>query len=247
MISVILPVYKNASFLAELTCRIHRVLDEIARPHEIICVNDCCPAGSWEVLSELAKHDQRLVAIDLLQNVGQHKAVLVGLAHAYGDWVAVMDADLQDPPEELPALIAAAERNLAVVFAGRCGVYQSKGRHLTSWVFKRVLALTARVPVDAGMFFVAPRNVKDALLRLPVSRPFVVAMLGAMAQHKLSHPVERCRRPSGKSSYSLWRRLRVGISAIASALQFRLGLAGGRPPDYTGFVRAIVRNGGLPT
>lgn len=109
MISVILPVFKSEDFLEELLTRIHASLDHAGYEHEVVCVNDRCPGSSWAVLEKVVQGDARLTAVDLKENVGQHQAVLIGMSYAVGDLIAVMDADLQDPPEALPQLVKLAK------------------------------------------------------------------------------------------------------------------------------------------
>lgn len=241
MISIILPVYRNADFLVELIDRLHRALDAFGIEHEIIGVNDCCPGASLEVLRSISSRDPRLVVVNLKRNRGQHRAVLSGLTCASGDWFATMDADLQDPPEIVPRLLDIATANHAVVFAGRRGLYQSLPRMITSKLFKTLLAVVAGIPRDAGMFFVAPAEAKETLLGLKTGKPFIVAMLGRVAVRKISHPVERSRRPSGTSSYSSRKRLEAGLGAVWCALQCRLGVLFRERPDYAENVETVTR------
>jgi glycosyltransferase involved in cell wall biosynthesis len=131
-VSVIVPVYRNRATLRELHRRVSAVLEGAGRTFEILFVNDDCPAGSLEVLRELTAGDARVAVLSLASNVGQHQAVVTALSEARGEWVVVMDADLQDPPEALPELLRAGEAGFSAVFAGRCGEYESRFRLLTS-------------------------------------------------------------------------------------------------------------------
>lgn len=240
MISVILPVFKTGPFLEELVNRLHRSLDSAGYPHCIYCVNDCCPQNSLAVLQKIAGRDRRLRAIDLKENVGQHKAVLIGMSFASGDWIAVMDADLQDPPESLPSLIETARKNNAVVFAGRRGIYESLPRLLTSRIFKASLSLLAGVPDDAGMFFIISQKVKKELLNMNGSEPFIPAMLNMVSAPKISIPVKRDKRPLPGSSYSSLQRALIGMRAIKYALQCRLGIPSPKHLDCRSFVRTVA-------
>ena len=100
------------------------------------------------------------------------------MRRARGPWTVVMDADLQDPPEAIPALLQAAGDDVDVVFAGRRGRYESRLRLLTSRLFKRTLAVATGLPADAGMFFVANRHSVEVLTNMKGATPFVVAMIG---------------------------------------------------------------------
>ncbi|MBI3601427.1 MAG: glycosyltransferase family 2 protein [Candidatus Omnitrophica bacterium] len=244
MISIILPVFKNASFLEELIGRIHRSLDSVGYKHEIVCVNDCCPESSLTVLKKIVSRDYRLKVVDLKQNVGQHKAVLIGMVYAAGDWIAVMDADLQDPPESLPSLIDIAEKNNAVVFAGRRGMYEPITRLFTSKAFKNLFSFIARVPRDAGMFFVISKDVKEKIVKMRGSKPFVIAMLGMVSIPKINCPVERKKKLAQASGYSSGQRILIGMRAVIYALQCRFGFFCSKSPDYTGYVRTVINGGG---
>ncbi|MGH3041668.1 MAG: glycosyltransferase, partial [Gaiellaceae bacterium] len=178
-----------------------------------------------EAAAELAAVDARVRVVSLPQNVGQHAAALVGLARAQGGWTVVMDGDLQDPPEAVPALVAAGrEADVPVVFAGRRGRYESRGRLLTSRLHKRTLALLAGVPADAGIFVALERPVVDELLTMRTRRrPSLVAMIGCVGAPMSSVPVERAPRPEGGSSYSPWGRLRLGWRALAWVVSWKVG------------------------
>ncbi|MEI8121204.1 MAG: glycosyltransferase family 2 protein [bacterium] len=241
MISIILPVYKNADFLEELIRRLHHTLDTRGIGHDIIAVNDCGPDASLQVLQALLPQDPRLILVELKRNGGQHRAVLTGLTCVSGEWFAVMDADLQDAPEDLPALLDLATATQAVVFAGRRGRYESTSRLWTSRLYKTLLSALTGVPRDAGMFFVAPSGVKDKLLSIKTRTPAVVAMLGGLPIRKISLPVERSPRPSGTSGYSSRLRLKAGLRAIRCAWQCRLDEVSSINPDYTDAIRSITR------
>lgn len=220
---MVAPVYRNRGTLAELVERLHTTLDEDGISHQIVLVDDACPEGSGELLDRLAAGDDRLEVIHHPRNLGQHRAVLTGLSAARAEWVVVMDADLQDRPETLPELLQTARGSGEIVFAGRRGRYESWGRLATSFVYRLLLPLVARVPRDAGMFFAAPRGAVAELLAMEVSSPFVVTMLGSTGRRSRSVPVERSRRPNGESAYSGALRLRSALSAFRTAFELRAG------------------------
>jgi glycosyltransferase involved in cell wall biosynthesis len=198
-------------------------------PLEIIFVEDACPSGSLVVLQRLALRDSRVAVISLAQNVGQHRAVLIGLGYARGKSIVLLDADLQDPPEAIPFLLRGLNGGAAAVFAGRRGAYESIPRLASSFVFKVLLHLLAGVPADAGMFVAFDRRVADRLLAYRPRWPFVVAMIGGTGLPLASIPIRRDRRPSGRSAYTPWDRFRVGIQTLAWAAAWRLGAGSG--PD----------------
>jgi SAM-dependent methyltransferase len=209
-LSVIAPVYGNAATLEEL----HRRVRSAAAGWDLqlILVDDASPDDSRSVISELAARDPAVEPVFLDRNVGQHEAVLAGMRRARGRWTAVLDADLQDPPEAIPVLLEHVRNGEQVVFAGRRGAYQGAGRLASSLAFKRLLAALTGVPRDAGMFFVADRRAVDSLLALEGPPPFLVAMVGAAGLRAVSVPVERGR--SDHSSYSSSQRLRSGLRGL---------------------------------
>jgi polyisoprenyl-phosphate glycosyltransferase len=218
-VSVVVPVYGNADTVGELHEEIRRVFRSTALTHEIIFVNDACPFGSLAVLQQLAAADADVKVAALKQNVGQHRAVLFGLAQARGRCAVIMDGDLQDPPDAIPRLLEELKKGRAAVFAGRRGRYEPGGRLLTSRAFKTLLHMLSGVPPDAGMYVVINRAMIDHLVARRERHPFVVAMIGTSGLPCASIPVCRATRPSGRSHYSSWMRLRAGLSAVRIALR----------------------------
>ena len=142
----------------------------------LLLVVDASPDGSWAVVQRLAAADARVGGLRLAQNVGQHAAVLAGLASVQARWFVVMDADLQDPPEAVPIMLRRARDTGATVFARRRGRYEGWGRLATSRVFKTFLGWLSGVPADVGTFFVVPAAVADAMTRTGVRSPQVVVL-----------------------------------------------------------------------
>ncbi len=222
-ISIVVPVFRNKESLDELHRRLRRVLETERLPYEMIFVDDACPEGSLTVLKELAQADPQVALLALERNLGQQQAVLVGLSHARGKCVVVLDADLQDPPEAIPDLLAKLQEGPAAVFAGRRGRYESTFRLLASRLFKGLLHLLCGVPMDAGLFVAMNRQMVECLLTFHGLPPSVVAMIGCTGLPLTSIPVLRAHRPSGRSSYSFLTRLKVGCFAVAWVLLRKCG------------------------
>ena len=159
----------------------------------------------------------------LPRNAGQQRAILAGLAAARGRAVVVMDADLEDPPEAIPALRAGLD-GAAAVFAGRSGAYESRGRLATSRLFKRLNAVLCGVPSDAGAFVALRREAVDAVLRLQGPPPVLTSMIGVSGVSAVSIPVERSARAVGRSAYGAVARSRAGLRGLAWGLVWRFGL-----------------------
>lgn len=221
-VSIVVPVFRTAATLETLQARLCHVLDGYGHPFEILYVDDACPEGSATILTRLTHDDQRTNALLLAHNIGQHQAALAGLAHARGEWIVVMDADLQDPPEAIPRLIDTGRQGYDAVFAGRRGSYESPARLATSVLFKRLLHWLCGVPADAGLFVAVRRTVVDRVRSVSMRRPSLVAMIGLAGARCASVPVTRAARPAGQSAYTFAMRLSAGLGVLAAAAVARL-------------------------
>ncbi len=222
LVSVVVPVYKNANTLQEL----HDLLSQTFSDHTVRCemiyVDDACPERSLIVLEELARNDPRVAVIAMERNVGQHQALLIGLRYARGTQIVTLDADLQDPPQAIPALLEELQSGYAGVFAGRRGHYESSFRLLSSRIFKTLLHFIVGVPRDAGAFVAFNRAMADRLLAFRVEKPFIVSLIGFTGLPVTSIPVPRSQRPRGKSAYSDLDRLRTGLNTLCQACLWKL-------------------------
>jgi dolichol-phosphate mannosyltransferase len=205
-------MHRTRDFLEELCCRVR----EACPPGtELVLVDDGCPEGSGEAARAL-EVPGRLVA--LRPGVGQHAAVLIGLAHARGRAVAVMDADLQDRPEDLPRLLAAVGSDVPVVCAGRSGQYTSPGRRRTGSGYRRALAVMTRgaVPADAGMFLVMTQNARDLVLALRDPMAPLVPAAARAGLRVVTVPSTRQVRASGRSGTTSRTRWRVAARGLVT-------------------------------
>lgn len=139
-LSIISPVYRAEKTLEPLVLRIKDAVRKISSEFEIVLVEDASPDRSWDEIDRLAKLHPEVVGIKLSRNFGQHYAITAGLDHAKGDWVVVMDCDLQDRPEEIPQLLAKAEEGYDVVLARRANRQDGFLKRLSSKLFYRTLA-----------------------------------------------------------------------------------------------------------
>lgn len=226
-VTVVLPVYRNADTLEELADRLQRVFASQPYCLEILFVIDASPDDSVAVARKLAARCPAIRVLELPHNGGQHRAVLAGFAHSRGDWLITMDADLQDQPEAVPALLAKIREGYSIVVATRNNRFQAAGRMITSRLFKALHARLTGYPSNGGMFVLLSRPVADLAIRHQGHRPYLPALLGLSAYPLASVPVTRAGRPRGESSYSRWKRLSMGLRAIAYALSLRRRL--GRP------------------
>jgi glycosyltransferase involved in cell wall biosynthesis len=220
-VSVVVAVYRDRDTLAELAARLRSALAGVYS-YELVLVDDACPDGSGALVDELAREDPAVVPLHLPVNRGQQRAVLEGLAVARGSWCAVMDADLQDRPEELPTLLRTAFAGDAdAVFGGRRGRYESSWRLLTGRVHRRLRSILLPLPADAGLFVVISRTAVERVLALRGPSPSVVAMIGCTGLSVVSVPVTRGARQATRSTYTEAMRARAALDSLAWGLQYR--------------------------
>lgn len=219
-ISVVVPVYRNRETVRELAWQVQTVLAN--HPIEIVFVNDACPEKSGNVLDEIIRENPpgTIRVLHQAKRGGQTTALLRGIAEARGQYIAIMDADLQDPPDALPRLFdELVKGQWGAVFAGRRGTYQSSGRMLTSALFKWIVTRLARIPADAAGFVMFTSRVRDQILRFRLRHYYLPAMIGRSGFPVTSIPVERNRRMVGESAYSESMRWRVAMHRMMSAIE----------------------------
>ena len=160
-LSIVTPVYKAEGCLDELYRRLAAALEPLTPEFEIIMVEDCGGDRSWEIICRLAAADPRVKGLQFSRNFGQHYGITAGLDASEGDWVVVMDCDLQDRPEEIPALYAKAQEGYDVVLARRGGRTDGAMKRLSSWCFYKVLSWLADTEYDSatGNFRIISRKV----------------------------------------------------------------------------------------
>jgi glycosyltransferase involved in cell wall biosynthesis len=218
-VAVVVPVHANAPTLAPLAARLAAALHD--RDWRLRLVIDASPDDSAQVASALATADRRVAVTVLATNVGQHRALAVGLAAEPGAaaWVC-LDADLQDPPEAVPALLdRLAAGDVAAVFAGRRGAYESGLRLLTGRAHRRLMAALTGLPPDAGAFLALSPAARAAILA--AQAPSVVAAIGAARLPVASIPVDRAPRSAGRSAWTTTARARQSLRTLAWTLRSR--------------------------
>lgn len=223
--SVVVPTYRGAASLPELVERTRDALGNI--PHEIIIVNDASPDDTWKVVEGLAATHPELVALDLLHNTGQARATLCGLAHARGEFVATMDDDLQQPPEQLPVLLnALLEQPTWDAVVGTWPRDDRWFRNLGSLVHRAVDRLVYRTPRDFRhtSFRVLRRPVVDAMLQHGTVTPVLGPLLRQVTSRVHNVEVDHHDRPYGTSNFRVGQAARTVLNNLlqASSLPLRL-------------------------
>ena len=217
-ISVVSPVYGCRECLGELCSRLAATLAPLTDDFEIILVNDACPQGSWEHIQALARQDNRIKGLNLSRNFGQHYAITAGLDHASGDWVVVMDCDLQDKPEEIGKLYAKAMEGYDIVFGQRIERQDSFFKKLASRLFYRVLEYFTDTEHDKTIanFGIFSRQVIETVnLYREQNRSFpLFVKIAGFKRTKI--PVQHDDRLYGKSSYNLTKLINLAIDSIVA-------------------------------
>jgi undecaprenyl-phosphate 4-deoxy-4-formamido-L-arabinose transferase len=209
-LSVVIPVYRSADILHTLVGRLLGVLNSLGGNYEIILVDDGSPDHAWEVLSALQQsHPDRVVAIQLMRNYGQHNALMCGLRHSRGTYILTMDDDLQHPPEEIPKLVEAIEANgWDLVYA----IYDHKkhrtGRNIGSALANSFFKLVFKSRIGFTSFRIIRRELLDSIFSYSLNFTYVDGLLAWNTQRVGQVVVEHHTRLSGGSSYSL-RKLGV--------------------------------------
>jgi polyisoprenyl-phosphate glycosyltransferase len=217
-ISVVSPIYGCKECLFELYDRLVKTLSQITENFEIILVNDACPQASWERIAMLCAKDPRVKGINLSRNFGQHYAITAGLDHATGDWVVVMDCDLQDRPEEIIKLYNKALDGYDIVFGRRAQRQDSFIKRFGSMAFNRVLEYFTETKHDNSIanFGIYAHKVVETINRYREhSRDFLLfaQMVGFK---KVEIDIEHAPRAHGESSYNFSKLFRLAIDSIIS-------------------------------
>ena len=151
-LSVISPVYGSPELIPRLCERLHASLQQITENYEVILVFDCSPDDGWTRICEECKKDSRVKGLQISRNFGQHNAITAGLECAQGDWVVVMDCDLQDRPEEIPNLYAKAKGECVdIVMAKRISRSDSFFKRVSSFCFNKVFGFLMGMRTHASM------------------------------------------------------------------------------------------------
>lgn len=231
-ISIVTPVYDSADCLRELYRRVAAAVEPLDRNFEIIMVDDGSVDASWETIENLHRDDARVRGIRLSRNFGQHYALTAGLDRTCGEWVVVMDCDLQDRPEEIPQLLSRAKEGYSVVFARRMQRQDSAAKRLGSRFFYMILRLLTGLDID-------PRTANFGVFHHKVIENFRLLRESSRAFHILIRTlgfktgyvdVRHEERFSGQSAYGFGRMFSLAVDIIVSksgrlaTLSFGFGL-----------------------
>ena len=231
-LSVVIPVYCCGRSLSELAQRLHATLGEVSSDYEVIMVNDGSPDEAWPVICQLASQDDRVKGLSLSRNFGQHYAITAGLDIARGDWVVVMDCDLQDIPEEIPKLYNAALSGFDIVVGRRAERKDTWIKKLASKGFYRAFIFFTDTSVNSQIsnFGIYSCKVIDSIRRFSEqSRSFgLLAVWVGFRRTEID--VQHAARHYGQSSYTFHKMVNLAIDSVVShsskllRLTIKLGL-----------------------
>ncbi|WP_087972633.1 glycosyltransferase family 2 protein [Oceanobacillus rekensis] len=218
LISVVVPVYGCKTCLKELCSRIIRTITMIPAQYEIILVNDASPDNAWDTIKYLSEQDDGIKGIDFARNFGQHHAITAGLDYTSGDWVVVMDCDLQDRPEEIANLYKKAMEGYEVVFGKRTVRQDNWLKKKSSQVFYRIYDYFSGQMTDPSTanFSINSKKVVKSYRRIREQNRYFPLFIKWMGYKSANISVEHNTRKEGKSSYSIGKLINLATDAIIS-------------------------------
>jgi glycosyltransferase involved in cell wall biosynthesis len=266
-LSIVIPIYNEEETLAELEqCLCKAVAALGFESNEVILVSDGSRDRSEAMIARMARENPLFRGLFLTRNFGHQAAISIGLGHATGDVVVVMDGDLQDPPEAIESLIAALEAGADVAYAVRTARKENVLKRSAYMLFYRLLRGIASIdiPLDTGDFCAMKRCVLDDMLRLPERNRFVRGLRAWVGYTQVPVKYERAQRFGGQPKYDLRRLMRlaydglfsfsalpirviqtlgfvISLLAIATAVgYFLLALISGKPNWPAGFATLVI-------
>ena len=226
-LSIVSPVYRAETILSTLVARVEDSIKQLNVEHELILVEDCSPDSSWNVIEDLAAQNQRIIGLKLSRNFGQHIAITAGLEKATGDWIVVLDCDLQDNPDYIPHLFRQAISGYDVVLVQRKSRKDHFAKRLSSLAFYKIFSYMTHSQQDStvGNYGIYHRKVIDAVLSMGDYTKYFPAQVRWVGFKQIALPFEHASRHSGSSSYSFRRLTALALNNVLSFSDRPLRLA----------------------
>jgi len=242
-ISVVIPAYRCEKFIEEMHRRLVITLESLAVSFEIIFVNDASPENDWEAIKKLSNADKRVKGINFSRNFGQHYAITAGLDNASGNWIVVMDCDLQDRPEEIEKLYNKAKKGFDIVYARRAERKDGFFKKLSSKLFYKVLSYLTEIEQDetVGNFGIYSRKTIEAVKNLKENLRYFPVKIRWVGFSSTTIPVEHSANSERKSSYNFRRlfSLALDVMLATSNKPLKLVVQLGMLISATSFVFAV--------
>ncbi|MBN2302808.1 MAG: glycosyltransferase [Lentisphaerae bacterium] len=226
-VSIVVPVYNEEKSIEELVARVTRVCDTINRSYELILVDDGSHDDSQKKIEDAVKKNAgKVVGVFLNRNYGQHSAIMAGLAQADGNAIVTLDADLQNPPEEIPRLLEQIEKGADVVGTVRTPRHDTLFRRIASYIVNKVAQkATGVIMCDYGCMLRAyRREIVDAMLQCHERSTFIPILANSFAHKTMEIDVTHAERPAGDSKYGLWKLINLQFDLLTSMTTFPLRL-----------------------
>ena len=244
-ISVVSPVYKASTILPELVDRLIIVLTKITDSFEIILVDDGCPMDSWRVIDELSQKHSVIQGLKLSRNFGQHHAITAGLDYAEGEWIVVMDCDLQDQPEDIIVLYTnCLEKELDLLVASSLNRNQNLFKNFSSNIYRRIFNFLTDADLESGIgnFGIYKKKVIESVLEMGDSVKIFPVLVKWVGFNRGILQLERKSRISGQSSYTIIKLVKLSfeIGLAFSDKILKLGLFLGLITNLFSFSYAII-------
>jgi len=217
LVSIVVPVFNESANLATLWARLKPVLSGLDRPWELVFIDDGSRDESLRILREIAADEEgRVRVVELARNFGQHSAILAGFRQSQGEVVVTLDADLQNPPEEIPRLLAAIDDGNDVVGGWREERHDQAYRRYASRLHNRLTSMIVGVPMhDYGCMLRAyRRHIVDTVVDCDEKAAFVPALANTFAKRVTEIPVGHEDRASGESKYDLFGLAKLSLNLI---------------------------------
>ena len=218
MISIVSPVYRAEKILPILVSEINLVMERIGEDYEIILVDDRSPDNSWEVMKMLSNQNFKIKSIRLSRNFGQHSAIFAGLTKTKGDWVVVMDCDMQDQPKEIAKLYKKALEGYDIVLGQRENRKDKFLKKLSSKLFYKVFNYLSGANFDNNVanFGIYHQKTIKSILDMGDYVKFFSLFINWIGFKSVSIPIEHGEREEGKSTYSVGRLFKQAFNVIIS-------------------------------
>lgn len=236
IVSVVIPVYNSAETLHALNDRLVSVIENLVGPqYEIIFVNDGSKDSSWNRLKQIASENEKIIAINLTRNFGQHNAIMCGFSQARGVYVVTIDDDLQIPPEEIPKIFEKIESGYDVVY----GVYEHKQhnafRNMSSKLIQYAYRRTFNLNLAITSFRIIRREIVQFVRSYEKSFTYIDGLLAWFTQNIGNVTVKHQKRKAGRSGYSLKNLMMLALNMMTNFSIVPLQLA-----SLTGFVFSLT-------
>ena len=217
-LSIVSPVYRAEKFVEKLVFEIEKVCLTLNVDYEIILVDDRSPDQSWIKMKAISANNSKIKSIRLSRNFGQHPAIMAGLSHAHGEWIVVMDCDLQDQPKVIPDLYKKALEGYDLVLARRMQRQDSYLKKLSSKIFSKVYGFFTDTKYDNEIanFGIYNQKVIQSILQVSDYIKFFPLFVNFVGFNATSIPVEHASRESGGSSYSMAKLISLAFNSIIS-------------------------------